>query len=355
MRNAAIISEPRSAQMPTTMEIDATTNHTPAGHPASTGKGSFLPEPSTYRGWFLMCPRAADTKRATNRIRPMSRMTPAIAFTAISVTAGRARASIRDLEKDAPSAVAGLRGRLRRCRFVEPEDVLDLGFQVAGRHQLGELLEDRSSLGGSSHPLRAHTPRGCRLRIRHARDGDQDAARLEQAQGARGDLTAHGIDHDVDIVHSVLDIGGGVIDDLVGADRAHVVDVGSRGGGDDRCALPVCELDRERSDATRAALDEDALAGLEVRAAEEREPGGDAADMQGRSLLEGDAVRDLRDGRDRCDRKLGIRARAAPEGPVSSSETRDSIAERVNGAGEIEPGRGRKRDRHVPLHVPRPK
>ena len=47
MRNAAIIREPMSAQMPTTMEIDATSNHTPVGHPASTGNGSFLPEPAT--------------------------------------------------------------------------------------------------------------------------------------------------------------------------------------------------------------------------------------------------------------------------------------------------------------------
>src|ERR1017187_7391039 len=95
-----------------------------------------------------MCPRAADTKSATNRILPTSRMTPPSVLMASAVSGCLARASIRDLEEDAAAAVAGFRRCLRLRRLLEREDLLDLGLQGSGRHQRAELLQDRARLGG---------------------------------------------------------------------------------------------------------------------------------------------------------------------------------------------------------------
>ena len=64
--------------------------------------------------------------------------------------------------------------------------------------------------------------------------------------------------------HDLGEILRVVVDDLVGAEAAHVVEVGRAGGRDDARADMLGELDGEARNAAGAALDEDGLAALEL-------------------------------------------------------------------------------------------
>jgi len=74
------------------------------------------------------------------------------------------------------------------------------------------------------------------------------------------------------------------------------------------------------------------------------------ADVQRGRLLEGDAVGNVSDGRDRCNGELGVRSRSPAEHLIADGEPGNAVANRLNGAGDVEPRRGRKRGRNVPLH-----
>src|ERR1039457_1336764 len=95
-----------------------------------------------------MCPRAADTKSATKRMRPISRMTPPSVLTGRGWT--RTGASIRDPEQDATTPVTRFRGKVRLRGPVERKDLADLRSQVARRNELCQLLENGVGVRGAS-------------------------------------------------------------------------------------------------------------------------------------------------------------------------------------------------------------
>ena len=68
------------------------------------------------------------------------------------------------------------------------------------------------------------------------------------------------------------------VDDLVGAELTDEVEVAGGGGGDDVCSVQMSDLHGEEADSASTAMDEDAVAGMQMAAMEESLPRGERAD-----------------------------------------------------------------------------
>src|SRR5580700_1804549 len=106
--------------------------------------------------------------------------------------------------------------------------------------------------------------------------GDEPAAALEGEQRAVEGLRPDMLEYDVDallggdLAHHVLEPVLAVVDDVVGAQRPHLLRLGVvADGGDHRAADRLGHLDRDGADAGTAGMDEDGLAGLEPRIVEQ--------------------------------------------------------------------------------------
>jgi len=202
---------------------------------------------------------------------------------------------------------------------------------------------------------------------------DGDAFELEGAADIEGtdrfddehDVTLGGDDmpHNVPVVFGVVEVGdvvdlgeaeglelGGdglaVVDDVIGAEfETPRLTFRTRGGGDDGEAGELGELNGDGADATRAADDEEGLAGVvgfevDVEAIEQGFPSGEAGEGEGRT---GRGVEGLRtDGRDALvdELEVGIGTRAGDVAGVVNEiadlEERNGIADGFDGAGGIE-------------------
>ena len=106
--------------------------------------------------------------------------------------------------------------------------------------------------------------------------GEQDAARTQHIEGPLAEALADDVEDDVDVAHGLGEVDGAVVDDLVGPELAY-----------ERClpSLAVVMTCAPRAlaswichvaDAAAAAVDEDALAGLDVREVDQALPRGEA-------------------------------------------------------------------------------
>src|SRR5690606_7169345 len=102
-------------------------------------------------------------------------------------------------------------------------------------------------------------------------DDDEPALDREAAHVARHVIAAHHVEHEIHAVAAGLllddldEILGPVVDRALGAELDASLAFGGRaGGGVDRGAERLRKLDCGRADAARAAVDQDALAGLEA-------------------------------------------------------------------------------------------
>ena len=128
-----------------------------------------------------------------------------------------------------------------------------------------------------------------------------------------------------------------VVDDLVGAERAHELDVLRVADRGDVGAEVLGELHSRRPDRPGGAVDEDALpfqiAGLSQARERERRS---VADRRG--LVEGHARRHVRERAALPDAdELGVRARADAEDAVADLELGDGRADRLDLAGQLQP------------------
>ena len=139
-------------------------------------------------------------------------------------------------------------------------------------------------VAADGRPQSRHVAAVGRRRLRPGRNEGGASARLENREGPRRHVAAHGIEHRIAVAHDLGEVGGVVIDDLIGADVAQIGQVGRAGGGDDAGAEMLGKLDGEAGNAARAALDQDRLAGLQLQRVLHRTQSGETGERQSRGV-----------------------------------------------------------------------
>ena len=164
---------------------------------------------------------------------------------------------------------------------------------------------------------------------------DEETARLERAAAPAERLLADRVEDRVIDLAVPREVFLRVIEDLVGAERAHELEilrvrdrrhVGARGLG---------QLHAGRSDRAGRAVDDDALTGAEVGLLQARDR--DARPVgERRRLLEAQPCGLVRESTLLADADvLGVRAPAEPEDLVSDCELGHGCADRLDDAGEL--------------------
>ena len=117
--------------------------------------------------------------------------------------------------------------------------------------KIGKGLEGRV-VGFHAHAretaLRRPGVRG-EIDIATAHDRDQQAARVQHADRAPGDVTANGVEHHIDAVDVGGEVGGAVVDELIGAQARDEIMLGRARGADDVSAASLGDLNRQVPDA----------------------------------------------------------------------------------------------------------
>src|SRR6185312_6465052 len=102
------------------------------------------------------------------------------------------------------------------------------------------------------------------------RDPDEPSTGLQDLVASGPDIAAHRVEDDIAIGNRPREIFGVVVDRPVGAELLHISKVRGARRGENLGADMLGELDRKPRDAAGAALDEDRLAGFEMRRVLER-------------------------------------------------------------------------------------
>ena len=164
---------------------------------------------------------------------------------------------------------------------------------------------------------------------------DEDAARLDGAPAAPERVLADRVEDDVVRLAVLREVLLEVVDDLVGSERAHELDVLRVADGGDVGAGGFGQLYPCRPDRAGGAVDEDAPPFPEVRLAQAG-PGDDHSVADRRGLLEAHARRLVRQCSLLADADvLGVRARADAEDLVSHLELGDGGAHGLDDAGQL--------------------
>ena len=95
-----------------------------------------------------------------------------------------------------------------------------------------------------------------------------------------GMVPTHRLQHQIDVADLGGKIARGVVDDLVGAERADEIEFCRAGGGDDIGAARLGDLHRQVADAAGRRMDQHALARLQAAMADKALPGGQSGQRQ---------------------------------------------------------------------------
>ena len=101
-----------------------------------------------------------------------------------------------------------------------------------------------------------------------AGDRDEDAARTQHAPGSIEGVASDRVDDHVHASDPILETSRGIIHYLVGTEFLQERDIPLGGGPDDVGSARVGELDSERADPARGAVDEDAIGCGDARVVE---------------------------------------------------------------------------------------
>lgn len=177
------------------------------------------------------------------------------------------------------------------------------------------------------------------VRVGRAGDPDDETATTHDAERLRQRLAALRVEDEVDVREDLGEVLGGVVDDDVRAELPDEVGVLRARGRRDRGPEVLGQLDRHGAHATRAAVDQDGLAGLQVTHLDERLPRGQPHDGKGGSLGRRDGRRRL--GQVALGRRDDLRVGAHPglvgvaEDPGAGLEAGDVGPLRDDLAGEL--------------------
>ena len=127
------------------------------------------------------------------------------------------------------------------------------------------------------------------------RDGDQTPSRIEQCPGTFRRVATYRVKHHVDSLGVVLKPRGTVIDDLVSAELPHEVNVRRRRSSHHMRATESRQLHGEHAYAARTAMNQNALARLQVGVVEQPLLRGQRPDGNRSRLNMGQAARFGRD------------------------------------------------------------
>jgi hypothetical protein len=139
---------------------------------------------------------------------------------------------------------------------------------------------------------------------------------------------------------------------VVRAERADQLRVAPAAHGRDLGAERLRDLDRERPDATRRAVDEDVLTRLERAMGPDRLEGDHARHRHDGRLLEGDVRGLAGQGVLGRNRELGVGAAGAAEDGVADGEPGDARADGLHDPGHVRAADGLLGSGH-PVHRPR--
>src|SRR5215831_14800883 len=179
-----------------------------------------------------------------------------------------------------------------------------------------------------------------RLRaLRRGRDPDQAPPWLEHSVGPELDLATDRVEHHVTVGNGLGEILSVVVDHPVRAETAYVVVVARAGRRDHRGTDVLGELDAEAGHATRAALDQNGFAGLELRRIFEGPQRGEAGQRHSGCLGMAEAVGLLGNDRGLDSDLFRVRAFDAliadPEHRVTDGEVGDTRTDLTDHAREI--------------------
>jgi hypothetical protein len=149
--------------------------------------------------------------------------------------------------------------------------------------------------------------------------------------------TARDVEEKVVTLIAESEVFAGVVDDAVGAERARLFDVARAAHGRDLGTQCFGDLHRERSNPTRSAVDQHALAGLQLAFVAQTLQRGERCDTNRRRLL------DSHVRRTEHNRALFANADVLGEGTIASTEhfvadleLGDIFADCFDGAGEVD-------------------
>src|SRR5688572_14362951 len=196
--------------------------------------------------------------------------------------------------------VPGLPGLLHR------EDTADDHLELAGigqlhdaRHQF-RVRRAAAAIGRGAADLRHATED----LVGHSDDGYQYAAFAHHADRTIIGLLVRGVEHQVDVLHYLLEFPGAVVDDLVGADGLKELEVVSRGGADDTCTGGLGYLHGGRAHSPGGAMDQHGLTFPDAARLVQRTERGFRRDRDARGFFEGHGLRLARETVDRNHRVL---------------------------------------------------
>src|SRR3989442_11020918 len=99
-----------------------------------------------------------------------------------------------------------------------------------------------------------------------------DAAFFYDAIRSGERVAADRIEHKIDIVHDLFEFLFRVIDCNIGAELFQQILIDSRGRSDDAGTAPLCDLNRETSNASRATMNQHRFSALDVSNVDQRLP-----------------------------------------------------------------------------------
>ena len=157
----------------------------------------------------------------------------------------------------------------------------------------------------------------------------------EHASELRQRAVAPDVEDEVVAPAVVGDVGVRVVDHVIGAERAHEVDLLGAGDAGDVRSERLGDLDGEGADASRCTDDQHVLTGLHAAAVAQRLQRGDGGDGNGGGLLEAQVRRHPRQLVRSRRGVLGERRAAGAVYRLARLESRDLAADRLDDPGEL--------------------
>ncbi len=196
------------------------------------------------------------------------------------------------------------------------------------------LAQERGQGQGSQRAVHAAGPAAAGLAADdHGRPGRGEGAAQPCDGGVPGD-----VEDQVVVVGAVGEVVAGVVDDVVGAEGSHQVELRGAAHAGDLGAEGLGQLHGVAADAAGCADDQHVLARLDPAVVGQRLQRGGGRDRHDGGLLEGEVARLAGELVLAGHGVLGERALADAEHLVADGEPGHRRADRDDGAGDVEPG-----------------